>query len=244
VLYHLTDLDAETMRRLRPTEVGTDRTLAAYEETATVNDASDVDDASDINDASDVDDASGVNDLSDASDASDTSDVSTVSNGIVDYLRHGLSDNVAADSGYLAEHRTPWYVVDRREPPAIVVTYMSRGGSRFIQNETDARTLSNLHGLYLDVDLSNSEQKALLAYLNSGFASEVVRRSGRTYSSGMDKIEPNELEGVPVLDPRRLDGETVDGLAERFDHLRRVAREDGPTEAATAALDELLDRIR
>ena len=166
--------------------------------------------------------------------------------GIVDYLRYGLSDDVAAHNGYLARHRSPWYIVDRRDPPPVVVTYMSRGGSRFIENETDARTLSNLHGLYFDVDLTDSEQRALLAYLNSEFASEVVRRSGRTYASGMDKIEPNELEGVPVLDPRGLDSATVAELAARFDDLRAAAREntEQSTEAAIAAIDELLARVR
>jgi len=170
----------------------------------------------------------------------------TTGDGIVDYLHHGLSDDVAAHDGYLARHRSPWYVVDRRDPPPVVVTYMSRGGSRFIENETDARTLSNLHGLYFDVDLTDSEQRALLAYLNSEFASEVVRRSGRTYASGMDKIEPNELEGVPVLDPRGLDSGTVEELAARFDDLRAAARENTgqSTEVAIAAIDELLERVR
>jgi len=125
---------------------------------------------------------------------------------------------------------------------------MSRGGSRFILNETDARTLSNLHGLYLDVELTETEQKALLAYLNSEFASEVVRRSGRTYASGMDKIEPNELEGVPVLDPRGLSTDATEGLARRFDQLRAAAREDTAVETSTdhaiESIDTFLTQIR
>ncbi|MFO7832884.1 MAG: N-6 DNA methylase [Halohasta sp.] len=180
--------------------------------------------------------AKGVDDAGDA----EASDVG----GIVDYLQYGLTEEIAAHDGYLARHRSPWYVVDRRDPPPVIVTYMSRGGSRFIENRTDARTLSNLHGLYFDVDLTDAERRALLAYLNSEFASEVVRRSGRTYASGMDKIEPNELEGVPVLDPRGLDDEAVDALADRFDDLRRAAREDGDTEAAIAAIDALLADLR
>jgi len=161
---------------------------------------------------------------------------------VVDYLEYGMSEEVGADSGYLAKNRTPWYVVDRRDPPPILVTYMSRGGSRFIKNETDARNLSNLHGIYLNVELSEQQVGALLAYLNSEFASEVVRRSGRTYSSGMDKIEPNEMEGVPVLDPRNLDGEAVSELAELFDELRAAAREDGETvEAVIERIDERLE---
>ncbi len=156
---------------------------------------------------------------------------------VVEYLQYGMSPEVSAHSGYLARNRTPWYVVDRRDPPSILVTYMSRGGSRFIKNETTARNLSNLHGIYLDVELSEQELHALLAYLNSEFASEVVRRSGRTYSSGMDKIEPNELEGVSVLDPRNLDDAAVAELAHLFDELREAARSAG------TAVDEIISRI-
>ncbi|ELZ90398.1 type i restriction-modification system methyltransferase subunit [Haloferax mucosum ATCC BAA-1512] len=163
--------------------------------------------------------------------------------GVIEYLQHGMSDDVEAHGGYLARNRSPWFVVDRRDPPPILVTYMSRGGSRFIRNETDARNLSNLHGMYVNVDLSENQLNALLAYLNSEFASEVVRRSGRTYSSGMDKIEPNELEGVPVLDPRGLDDATVQELAALFDSLREVARKDGDVGEAIAAIDEHLELV-
>ncbi len=166
------------------------------------------------------------------------------SEGIFAYLAYGRSDDVAAHSGYLARHRRPWYVVDRRDPPPIVVTYMSRGASRFIQNDTDSRTLSNLHGLYLDVVLTETETKALLAYLNSGFATEVIRRSGRTYASGMDKIEPNELEGVPVVDPRRLETETVCELAARFDRLRNAARQGDPVDDHIESIDRYLREVR
>lgn len=161
--------------------------------------------------------------------------------GVVNYLQHGLSDSVEAHSGYLTRNRNPWFIVDRRDPPPILVTYMSRGGSRFIRNETDARNLSNLHGIYFDVDVSENQQKALLAYLNSGFASEVVRRSGRTYSSGMDKIEPNEMESVPVLDPRDLSNEAVQELAALFDNLRKAARNDNDPEAVIEQIDRRLE---
>lgn len=195
LLYHLTELDADSVR---PTETDGDTTLSAFTE------------------------------HSDGEEKTPT---------VVDYLEYGMSEEVGADSGYLAKNRTPWYVVDRRDPPPILVTYMSRGGSRFIKNETDARNLSNLHGIYLNVELSDQEVGALLAYLNSEFASEVVRRSGRTYSSGMDKIEPNEMEGVPVLDPRNLDDETISELAGLFDELRATAREDADT------VEEVIERI-
>lgn len=164
--------------------------------------------------------------------------------GVVEYLQHGMSDEIEAHDGYLARNRNPWFVVDRRDPPPIVLTYMSRGGTRFIRNETTARNLSNLHGMYIDVEMDESQMKALLAYLNSEFASEVVRRSGRTYSSGMDKIEPNEMEGVPVLDPRGLDTKRIDELANLFDELRSVARDETKNiDDVIAKIDETLQSI-
>ena len=164
--------------------------------------------------------------------------------GVAEYLRHGMSDEIEAHDGYLARNRSPWFVVDRRDPPPIVLTYMSRGGTRFIRNETNARNLSNLHGIYIDVEMDEPQLEALLAYLNSEFASEVVRRSGRTYSSGMDKIEPNEMEGVPVLDPRGLDDETAAALATLFDELRAAARDDSKTtDEVVAEIDDLLQDV-
>jgi tRNA1(Val) A37 N6-methylase TrmN6 len=174
--------------------------------------------------------------------ASDDSDDQEQPN-VVEYLQHGMSDDVQAHDSYLARNREPWYVVDRRDPAPVLVTYMSRGGCRFILNESSARNLNNLHGIYLDVELTDSELKALLAYLNSEFADNVVRRSGRTYSTGMDKIEPNELEGVPVLDPQRLDGESVTELAMLFDELRESARKDEESiDSVVAKIDARLEQ--
>lgn len=189
VLYHLTELGADEVRKAMPDDADGNATIAAY-----------------------------------AGSESETDNEETPA--VVEYLQYGMSDEIEAHDGYLARSRRPWYVVDRRDPPEIVLTYMSRGGTRFIRNKTDARNLSNLHGMYINVEMDEQQQKALLAYLNSEFASEVVRRSGRTYSSGMDKIEPNEMEGVSILDPRDLDDETVDELAGLFDELRAAARDE------------------
>lgn len=162
---------------------------------------------------------------------------------VVEYLKYGMEELEVHD-GYLASNREPWYVFDRRDPAPILYTYMSRSRGRFVRNRTDARNLTNLHCVYLDVELAEREIDALLAYLNSPFADEIVKRHGRTYSTGMDKVEPNELEGVPVIDPRTLDSKTVDRLAGLFDDLCEASRNGGEEEVLdqlTAALDDILD---
>lgn len=154
-----------------------------------------------------------------------------------------------AHQSYLAENRDPWYLVDRRKPAPVLYTYMSRGRSRFILNETafgddeGARNLNNLLCVYPDKELSKKQVKALLAYLNSDFADVLLRRNGRTYSTGMDKIEPSELGDVPVIDPRTLRPETTEILVEAFDSLCEASR-SGNVEEVIGDIDEILkDKI-
>jgi len=160
---------------------------------------------------------------------------------VVQYLKYGM-DDVGVHEGYLASNRDPWYVFDRRDPAPILYTYMSRSRGRFVHNKTGGRNLTNLHCVYLDIELSDEETKALLAYLNSPFADQIVKRSGRTYSTGMDKVEPNELEGVPVIDPRNLDRDTVGCLAALFDDLCEASR-NGDEEEVRNRISEELDAI-
>jgi type I restriction-modification system DNA methylase subunit len=154
-----------------------------------------------------------------------------------DYLDYGVESG--ANESYLASNREPWYVVDRRDPADILFTYMSREGVKFIYNETDARNLNNLHSIYID-DLNKKQTKALLAYLNSNIADEVVRRSGRTYSTGMEKVEPNELKQVPVLNPKNLENGQVETLARLFDELSSTKEEEKVLEEIDSVVDSCL----
>jgi len=43
---------------------------------------------------------------------------------------------------------------------------------------------------------------------------------------GFDKIEPDQLEQVPAIDPPKMSGETVNTLAGLFDELRQTTRKN------------------
>lgn len=158
-----------------------------------------------------------------------------------EYLSHG--EEIGAAQRYLAENRSPWYVVDNRDPAPILVTYMSKGGFRFIHNKAGVRTLNNLH--VADVEgYSNRQIEALLAYLNSSVADAITKRSGRTYSRGLHKIEPNELKQIPVIDPDELSTEEVNVLSNRFRDMCEESRiNDGEIDSAVAELDKSITRI-
>lgn len=156
------------------------------------------------------------------------------------YLSKGEKEG--ADEGYLVEKRNPWYRVEKRDPPPILVTYMSKSGFRFIKNEAKVVSLNNLHNVtFPDKDYSEREIKALLAYLNSDIVNKIVERSGREYAEGLHKVEPSELEHIPVIDPKEMHGDDVITLARYFEDITDVARTgEVPLQEA---IDELNEKV-
>lgn len=62
------------------------------------------------------------------------------------YLENG--EKIGAADSYLAQNRSPWYVVDQRNSASILVTYMSKDGFRFIHNKAGVVSLNNLHNVF------------------------------------------------------------------------------------------------
>jgi len=152
------------------------------------------------------------------------------------YLKHGKE--IGAADSYLAENRSPWYVVDQRDPASILVTYMSKDGFRFIHNKAGVVSLNNLHNVFLD-GYEDWEVEALLAYLNSSVANEIAKRSGRTYSRGLHKIEPDELKDIPVVDPDDMSTDEAMALSRTFREVCEASRNDDiDIDAAMQKLDE------
>ncbi|MHC4709253.1 MAG: Eco57I restriction-modification methylase domain-containing protein [Planctomycetota bacterium] len=105
---------------------------------------------------------------------------------------------------YLARHRRPWYVQERRPPAPILCTYMGRrnGGRfiRFIRNHSDATATNVYHLLYPGSSLQRllDADGSLLDRIFAGLrATEAtLDAAGRTYGGGLVKVEPRELAGV------------------------------------------------
>lgn len=161
--------------------------------------------------------------------------------GVRDYLKYGIEQG--ANESHLAKSRSVWYRVDRRKPADVWATYMSKNGFRFIHNKIEARNLNNLHSIYFD-GYSNKDIRAICAYLNSNVVDQIIAQSGRTYAQGLQKIEPNELKEIPVIDPSELPGEQVSRLAELFDRLCETARaSDGDEAKVRVEIDKYLRKI-
>jgi len=147
------------------------------------------------------------------------------------YVSYG--ERLGLPNRSLIRLRRIWYQVEKREPPPIVFTYLSRGRPRFIHNEIGALPLNTFLCIYPLPEISNDEVllKALLAYLNSNIASELLKIIGRRYGGGTLKLEPRELDELPVLDIRKLNREEAEQLARLFDELKYATRDDGKLKA-------------
>jgi hypothetical protein len=168
---------------------------------------------------------------------------SEIENGyfaVREYLREGVIEYGLSDTSTFS-NRPYWYRPRRKKPTRVLVQNASRDQFRFILNETEIRNTSASYGFY-DITLSETELKALLAYLNSHVFDEVVREYKQTRDGRFDKIEPNQLEQVPVIDPPEMSDETVNTLARLFDELRQTARKNDDCKSVLDRIDVILQQ--
>ena len=99
-----------------------------------------------------------------------------------------------ADQSYTAQHRKAWWSVGLKDPAPILCTYMGRRPPQFTLNTCGARHINIAHGLYPRQQLSPSDLAMFVAWLNKNVSTD----SGRTYSGGLTKFEPKEIERLRI----------------------------------------------
>lgn len=109
---------------------------------------------------------------------------------------------------HVVRERHPWYKQEVRDPAPFLCTYMGRtkdGGPplRFLRNESDATALNTYLLLYPSPSLARMLQgdsgrtDEVFAILKCA-AHTVLRHAGRIYGDGLHKIEPRELQAIPL----------------------------------------------
>jgi adenine-specific DNA-methyltransferase len=118
---------------------------------------------------------------------------------------------------------------------------LSRKKSRFIYNQANVLALNVFLCIYPIDPISQDETtlKALLAVLNSLVAKDSLRYVGRTYGGDTIKIEPREMDQLPVLNPALLPPHEREKLAELFDLLCQADSEENE-KALRQAIDEMI----
>jgi len=159
------------------------------------------------------------------------------------YIQHGEARSLHERS--LVKTRPFWYAMEQRDPAPICFTYLSRKRSRFVYNQADVLALNAFLCVYPIPSVSQDETmlKALLAILNSLIAKDSLRHVGRTYGSDTIKVEPREMDRLPVLNPIKLTANERKILAELFDQLCRADSEEAE-KAVRQASDEAIAEVK
>lgn len=168
---------------------------------------------------------------------------STLSNeNVLEYIKHG--ERLGLPKRSLIRLRRVWYQVEKREPPPIVFTYLSKSKPRFIYNEIGAMPLNTFLCIYPTNEISNNRKmlKALLAYLNSDIAYMILKIKGRSYGGDTLKIEPRELDELPVLDVRKLRREEIETLASLFEKLEHAVNKEEVKKEIDSAILTILEK--
>lgn len=121
------------------------------------------------------------------------------------YLQDGIASGIAGR--YIPAHRSPWYRQERRPAAHILCTYMGRqtGGRaiRFLRNRSAATAPNVYLMLYPKGPFASAcaEDPGLVDFVYAALveaAGTSVPRGGRVYGGGLNKIEPKEMEAVPL----------------------------------------------
>lgn len=155
------------------------------------------------------------------------------------YIRWGEAQHLHERS--LVRTRPLWYTMEQRDPAPIYFTYLSRKRSRFIYNLAGVLALNVFLCIYPIPAIGRDEQmlKAFLAVLNSRMTKAALRQVGRTYGGDTIKIEPREMDRLPVLNPLRLTLSEQERLATLFDELCQAESREAE-EAIRQAIQETI----
>ncbi len=119
------------------------------------------------------------------------------------YLASGETEGYHQRS--LVQTRRKWYMMEQREVPSIFFTILTRGNPRFILNRAGVRPLNMFSLIYPNRDLVRAgATEVLWALLNSDFSLSRLHSVSRTYGGNTLKVEPRELDNLPVINPLAL----------------------------------------
>ena len=115
------------------------------------------------------------------------------------YLKDGLREGLHVTA--TGRRLRYWYSLPiPARPPDVFVTYLFRGKPRFLLNYARLLHLTNILGGRVRLGLSSQvEGEMLVDSLNRRAKSWIEeQKAGREYRDGLRKIEPKELEALPI----------------------------------------------
>jgi adenine-specific DNA-methyltransferase len=132
--------------------------------------------------------------------------------------------------------RRLWFAPTLGRKPHAFLRYMGATGPRLAFARFDLSCTNIIHRVFFRPQVSPLERKAILLSLHSSYSQVQAEFKGRSYGSGVLKLEPSEGRRLHLLLPAKLDRIEIDRCFEAVDNQ---LRKGNPT-AATALVDDWL----
>ncbi|MDH7501360.1 MAG: N-6 DNA methylase [Verrucomicrobiota bacterium] len=144
-----------------------------------------------------------------------------------------LGEQLGIPQRHLPSHRPVWYLPENRGVADIWVAVFTRQSGKFILNTSGAKNLTCFHGLYARAGCETLAPLMTL-FLNSSGGRRAFASVNRFYGSGLNKLEPKDVEQMPCPAMPKLSQSEANKLIARLFGLERV-----PLPERTACVDEL-----
>jgi len=119
----------------------------------------------------------------------------TFPESVSNYLKYG--ENLGLPDRSLIKQRNPWYKMEERKVPPLLFAYLGRRNTRFIKNEANVLPLTGFLCVYPIYD-DKEYVENLWQALNHPDTLENLRLVGKSYGSGAIKVEPSNLNKLPI----------------------------------------------
>ena len=172
-------------------------------------------------------------------------------NGLATLLLHPLSlkKRCTPTRNYLAtlprelrsgnatfKKRKLWYQPDDGRTPDAFLSYMHHDGPRMCLNASEANCTNTIHRAYFLEPLPLYKKRLIVLSLMSTFSQLSAELEGRSYGSGVLKIEPSEAARIKLTLPTHLDRSEINDAFNKVNKLLR-SNQDGK---AKDLVDQLL----
>jgi hypothetical protein len=113
------------------------------------------------------------------------------------YLSKGEQEGVGSKA--LISTRRPWYKTEKRRVPSFLFAYLGRRNARFIRNSAEVLPLTGFLCVY---PREGVNVEKLWRILQDPRVIDNLKLVGKSYGGGAIKVEPRNLEQLPI--PRDL----------------------------------------
>ncbi|MBE0471264.1 MAG: N-6 DNA methylase [Methyloprofundus sp.] len=123
--------------------------------------------------------------------------------------------------------RLNWYYPDDGLYPDAFFTYMIDCNPRMVLNEDKINCTNSIHRLYFINSLSESQKKAISISLLSSFSQLSAELEGRSYGSGVLKLEPSAVKNLKLL----YSDELTSAFVDIYDEVNQLISENQHAQA-------------